>query len=68
MAEDPAHCKHANNCELYEKFRLKGALKIWQIRYCNNASRYETCERFILSKQGKHVAPTLLPNGDSIPL
>ena len=68
MAEDSAECKHANTCELYGKFRLKGALKIWQIRYCNNASRYETCERFILAKDGKQVPATLLPNGDSIPL
>ncbi len=68
MTDDSAVCPHAPSCELYDKFRLKGALKIWQIRYCNNASRYESCKRFILSKTGEPVPATLLPNGDSIPL
>ena len=68
MAASASACKHASSCELYEKFRLKGALKIWQLRYCDNESRYESCHRFILSKSGKSVPATLLPNGDHIPV
>lgn len=68
MAEKTSACPHASSCELYGKFRLKGALKIWQIRYCDNQDRYPTCQRYILSKTGEPVPASLLPNGDSIPV
>lgn len=61
---DNSVCPHATNCELYGKFSLKGVLKIWQVRYCETETRYETCERFQLARAGKPVPANLLPNGD----
>jgi hypothetical protein len=66
MAE-ATQCPHASDCELYPRFSLKGALKIWQQRYCNSAAHHRTCVRFQLASQGQPVPATLLPNGERIP-
>jgi len=60
-------CPHAKGCELYPRFSLKGALRIWQQRYCNHPTRYAKCERYIRSTNGEKVPATLLPNGEHIP-
>lgn len=57
-------CPHAEGCELFPQFSLKAALKLWQIHYCEG--RYESCERYKLSQQGKPVPVTLLPDGTSL--
>lgn len=66
MADD-ARCSHISGCELYPRFSLKGALRIWQERYCNHPTQHRTCARFVLSQQGQPVPATLLPNGETIP-
>jgi len=64
---DSKRCSHIVGCELYPRFSLKGALKIWQERYCNHPQHHQKCERFIRSNAGEAVSPTLLPNGEEIP-
>lgn len=63
---DATRCGHINGCELYPRFSLKGALKIWQDRYCNHPTQHQNCQRYIRSEAGEPVPATLLPNGDSI--
>jgi hypothetical protein len=64
---DAAKCSHIPNCSLYPRFSLKGALKIWQERYCNHPTQHQRCVRFIRANAGEPVPPTLLPNGEEIP-
>ncbi len=54
-------CPHTVGCEMFELFQLKGALRVWQINYCE--SSYERCARHRAAASGAHVAPDLLPNG-----
>jgi hypothetical protein len=63
---DKSICPHATSCELYGKFSLKSVLKIWQVRYCETEDRYQTCERYKLSRAGQSVPPNLLPNGERL--
>jgi len=60
-------CPHAHDCELYPKFSLKGALKIWQQRYCTHPTQHKKCKRYLLASAGEPVPATLLPNGEHIP-
>jgi len=55
-----------SDCELYPMFNLKGALRIWQMRYCEHAERFRTCARYELARQGKKIPLPLLPNGRSL--
>jgi len=64
---EPTRCSHISGCELYPRFSLKGALRIWQERYCNHPTQHQKCARFIRSNAGEPVPATLLPNGESIP-
>ncbi len=57
-------CTHKQSCELFPMLSKTGLLKVWQINYCDAA--FETCRRFELSKEGKHVPVTLLPNGQNL--
>jgi len=66
MADDQG-CPHKSGCELYPRFSLKGALRIWQDRYCNHGVQHLKCERYLRAKAGQPVPATLLPNGDAIP-
>lgn len=59
-------CSHISGCELYPRFSLKGALRIWQERYCNHPTQHTKCARYVRSEAGEPVPPTLLPNGDEI--
>jgi hypothetical protein len=59
-------CPHAVTCPLYPQFSLKGALRIWQKRYCEHETQHKTCERFVRSAAGQAVPATLLPNGQTI--
>lgn len=65
MSTEPL-CAHAHSCELYPRFSLKGALRIWQKRYCGHATAFKKCERYLLASQGESVPATLLPNGQHI--
>ena len=53
------------SCALYPLFSLDGALRIWQINFCENQLRYATCARYQLASKGRSVPLTLLPNGKS---
>lgn len=61
-----AACPHSSNCELYEKFNLRGMLILWTTRYCDNEQRYPTCARYKLASKGEPVPLTLLPNGEHL--
>lgn len=63
----PPRCPHIHDCELYPRFTLKGALRIWQKRYCEHPAQHLKCERFIRVSAGEPVPATLLPNGEHIP-
>jgi hypothetical protein len=63
----PERCPHTHDCELYSRFRLKGALRIWQQRFCDHPTQHQKCARFIRVSAGEPVPPTLLPNGEQIP-
>ena len=66
MAAKDFKCDHVENCELYSQFALKGALRIWQIRYCHNETKHLSCERHKRAHEGKKVPLNLLPNGDTL--
>ncbi|MEE4246118.1 MAG: ankyrin repeat domain-containing protein [Kangiellaceae bacterium] len=57
-------CSHIQTCELFVQFALNPALEIWQKHYCHDAN--QSCARYQLSKSGKPVPLTLLPNGKKI--
>lgn len=59
-------CSHADSCELFPKFGLRGALKVWQTFYCEG--KFEECARFQLSQAGRSPPPNLLPNGRELDL
>jgi hypothetical protein len=52
---------------MYSQFTLKGALRIWQQRYCEDPVQQLKCARFVRATAGQPVPDTLLPNGESIP-
>ena len=49
---------------MFELFRLKSALKVWQIHYCEGT--FDKCVRFQRSCAAETVPPNLLPNGDTL--
>ncbi len=57
-------CSHSNSCELYPLMAMEPALKLWKQHYCEGG--YEKCARYALSKDGKPVPLTLLPNGKQL--
>lgn len=59
-------CSHVRTCELFPKFALRGALKVWTTFYCEG--NHESCERFKRSLRGEPVPPNLLPNGKELDL
>ena len=63
---DKDRCPHMDGCEMYGLFQLKGALRVWQINYCEG--KYERCARYQLSCDGEKMPRDLLPNGKRIPL
>ncbi len=50
---------------MFPIFKSKAALKTYQTVYCRG--RYPTCERYKLASSGTMPAPTLLPDGTSMP-
>ncbi len=54
-------CPHVRGCELFPKFGLKTALRVWKTYYCE--AQFESCARYRLSGEGRPVPRTLLPNG-----
>lgn len=54
-------CPHKKSCELFPIFRLKAALKVWQIRYCDGD--YSICERFKAACSARIIPINMLPNG-----
>ncbi len=61
-----ASCSHVFDCPLFAVFTMNSALAVWKSNYCQGD--FERCARFQLSKAGKPVAQTLLPNGKSLNL
>ncbi len=57
-------CSHSSSCELYPLMAMEPALKLWKQHYCEG--QYEKCARYALSKEGKPVPLTLLPNGKQL--
>ena len=51
---------------MYELFQLKGALRVWQINYCQ--SDFHRCARFQRACDGQRMPPNLLPNGKMLVL
>lgn len=49
------------DCPMYGLFSLKGTLEIWKVNYCRGP--YETCARYKMSREGRTVPISLLPNG-----
>lgn len=60
-SEAPKHCPKIAGCPMFPRFRMKEALNVWIIKYCEG--QYDTCSRFKASQSGKPVPPALLPNG-----
>jgi len=59
-------CPNTQGCPLFPLFRMKSSLGVWQTHYCENA--YESCARYVMSKNGVRVPPNLLPNGRELNL
>ena len=57
-------CPHIPSCPLFELFKLKSSLAVWQTHYCNG--EYGSCARHRLAESGARVPPNLLPNGKSL--
>lgn len=57
-------CSHIQSCELFVQFALNPALDIWKRHYCEGD--FESCARFQMSKSGRQIPLTLLPNGATI--
>lgn len=65
-AEARRLCSHVPSCELFPRFGLQGALKVWRTFYCEG--NFESCARFRLASSGRPVPPNLLPNGRQLDL
>ncbi len=68
-SQDPIagpRCSHVATCELFPKFGVRSALRVWQTFYCEGD--FEKCARYRLAVQGKPVPPSLLPNGKDLDL
>jgi len=50
---------------MFPRFQSKKILRIYQIHYCE--SEFDTCKRYQLAIAGTMPAPTLLPDGSSLP-
>lgn len=59
--QDSKRCTHATSCEMYDLFQLKGALRVWQINYCEGD--FQRCARFQRACDGGRIPKNLLPNG-----
>lgn len=57
-------CSHIDTCELFVQFALNPALDIWKHHYCEGD--FKGCSRFKISKTGRQIPLTLLPNGTTI--
>ena len=62
---DDKSCPKIARCPLFERFTFEGALRVWQINYCNG--EYQRCQRFQMSGRGERVEDTMLPNGKHLP-
>jgi hypothetical protein len=60
-SEASSPCPNIASCELFPRFRMKEALNIWIIKYCEG--KFDTCSRYKAALSGKPVPPALLPNG-----
>lgn len=58
-------CPHKASCPLYSQFRVKALLNFWIASFCDDPG-HERCARFQLSKSGRPVPITLLPNGEEL--
>ncbi|SCE98261.1 hypothetical protein GA0074695_2658 [Micromonospora viridifaciens] len=54
-------CSHAQECPLFPL--LNASLRDWRNYYCDSAEGWRTCARYQLSRTGRLVPITLLPNG-----
>jgi hypothetical protein len=54
-------CSHREGCPLFPL--LNASLRGWRDYYCDSADRWHDCARYKLSRTGRLVPITLLPNG-----
>jgi hypothetical protein len=54
-------CSHREGCPLFPL--LNASLRGWRDHYCDSADRWHGCARYKLSRTGRLVPITLLPNG-----
>lgn len=54
-------CPNMDSCALYTQFLAESLAKPWISAYCT--TKFDRCERYKLSTEGKPVPLTLLPNG-----
>lgn len=54
-------CSHAQTCPLFPL--LKSSFSGWREYYCDSADRWHNCARYKMSRTGRPVPITLLPNG-----
>ncbi len=57
-------CPHTSSCALFS--RLKASLAVWPLQYCDPARKFDSCARYKLSRSGKAVPITLMPNGQDL--
>lgn len=55
-------CPHITTCALFQMFKVRPALKIWQLQYCE--ADFTHCVRYQRSADGIKVPVNLLPNGE----
>ena len=60
-SEDRTPCPNITSCPMFPRFRVKEALNVWIIKYCED--QFASCSRFKAKASGKPVPPALLPNG-----
>jgi hypothetical protein len=60
------NCAHMSSCEMYDLFQLRGALRVWQINYCEG--NYGRCARYQRAIAGQPMPSNLLPNGKLLTL
>lgn len=60
-SEDRTPCPSITCCPMFPRFRVKEALNVWIIKYCED--QYTSCSRYKAQVSGKPVPSALLPNG-----
>ena len=54
-------CPHLSTCAMALAFRNHGSMGVWKALFCED--EFGGCARFRLSRDGREVPLTLMPNG-----